>query len=225
MFTSLGIWQIQRLSWKTDLIRSMTKAETSTVVEIGADTPAFQRVSATGTFAIGSFRYGAEARDVNGAATMGADLISIVKRPGRASVMVDRGWMPDDASEPEPGPASVEGIAFPPDRPGWLTAPNDLARRRLYMLDPASLGSDIGQPDVLPMTVLVVGPSQNGISPASVPPTPPNNHLEYALTWFGLAGLSLFGVAKSAVRSRNCLPSVWATCLASGRRGRPSSTG
>jgi surfeit locus 1 family protein len=63
--------------------------------------------------------------------------------------------------------------------------------RRFFTLDPVAIGAAVGQPTVRPfvLVALATGPAIAGHwpEPAQHLPRPPNNHLSYAITWYGLA--------------------------------------
>ncbi len=63
------------------------------------------------------------------------------------------------------------------------------AARQFYTLDPKAIGAALGVPDPAPFTLVALGPStaETYPAPAQHLPRPPNNHLSYAITWYGLA--------------------------------------
>jgi len=77
-----------------------------------------------------------------------------------------------------------------PQKPGVFTPAPDAAHRRFYALEPAVIGAALGLPKVAPFTLVAMGPTRSGVfpEPAQHLPRPPNNHLQYALTWYGLSG-------------------------------------
>jgi surfeit locus 1 family protein len=127
----------------------------------------------------------------------GGQLIVPLERGAAPPVLVDFGWVPMSdrrlASLPA-GPTSVAGYLRPPDFPGLFSAPDDVPERRFYTLDPTRIGAALGLPQVAPFTLVVLGRPVPGVypMPAQHLPHPPNNHLEYALTWFGLAAVVIF---------------------------------
>ena len=86
--------------------------------------------------------------------------------------------------------ASVVGYVRPPDRPGWLSASDDLAHRRFFTLDPQAIGRALGV-EPAPYTVVALrrpgddtrpgsgsSPAPDpGSSPASGPPSDPGSGL------------------------------------------------
>ena len=64
------------------------------------------------------------------------------------------------------------------------------AHRRFYALDPGVIAAALGLKTVAPFTLIAMGPVEFGHYPAPAIhlPRPPNDHFQYALTWFGLAG-------------------------------------
>ena len=185
---SLGVWQLQRLSWKRGLLAEIDRGEAGSPVPLGANPVPFQRVRVEGRFMPGVARYGAEVRSSRAGAAMGAHLLSPLAGPGADPVIVDRGWAPlgfDDAAPP--GPVVVDGYVRPPEYPVRFGAADDPAARRFFALDPAAIGASLGLARVAPFVVVALGPQGVLPEPASALPRPPNDHLSYALTWFGLS--------------------------------------
>jgi surfeit locus 1 family protein len=62
-----------------------------------------------------------------------------------------------------------------------------------YTLDPQTIGAALGLTHVAPFTLVEMGkaPDAGYPDPARTLPRPPNNHLTYAITWFGLAATLL----------------------------------
>jgi surfeit locus 1 family protein len=206
----LGFWQLHRLAWKEALLADIAHAEHAPPVPLTDALPSrFARVTASGTLRPGVFAlYGDEVRDVGPAPVMGAQLLQVLDRPAHRPVLVDLGWVPADTHTqvtPREGVADVTGFARLAEHAGFLSAPDDPAGRRFYTLDPAAIGRALGVPDLAPFTLVAEGPAPiTGPIPAESLPTPPNNHLQYALTWFGLAGalLAVFVAwARKALRS------------------------
>ena len=131
-------------------------------------------------------------RDLPTGPELGAQLIVPLERQGQATILVDRGWVP--GSRPRPiaqpnGDVTLEGYIRPADKPGLFSATDDPVSRRFYTLDPEAIGAAIGLPHVAPFTLIAMGPApREGFpDPAKHLPQPPNNHLSYAITWYGLA--------------------------------------
>jgi surfeit locus 1 family protein len=198
LLIGLGTWQVYRLRWKEGILAAIDRAEAAPPVPLPAGstpyTPApFTKVSATGTLRGDlAVLYGIDARDGPTGPVMGAYLVEPLERPGAPPLLVDRGWIPSEHGGPPPQPveqASVQGYVRMPDQPGLFSPEDDPGGRRFYTLNPASIGAAVGLADVAPYTLVVLGPSRQGVlpEPAHALPRPPNNHLEYAITWYGLA--------------------------------------
>jgi len=138
-------------------------------------------------------------------------------------VWINRGWVPDARKAPETraegqlqGEVEVRGLVRLQMRPGWFTPSNDPVRNFWYWPDlPAMTASAF--PDGRQKAA---GGPQRPVSPplileADAKPEPPgglprggvtrlnlpNRHLEYALTWYGLAA-TLAGVYLAFAVSR-----------------------
>lgn len=206
----LGTWQVHRLAWKTALLAQIDEAERATPVPL-TETPAqFTKVSAIGTFMPDKTSlYGAEVRDIASGPAMGARMIEPMRRINGEVILIDRGWVPLSRPTPldEPsGVVTVSGYVRSGDRPGWFSARDDPAARRFFTLDPNAIGAAIGQPDVPPFVLVVLAAhggtpttAEHWPDPARHMPRPPNNHLSYAITWYGLA-LALLAVFIARVR-------------------------
>jgi len=197
ILVSLGIWQVQRLHWKQALLADIDRAERNPPVPLVGVPSRFTKVVATGTWRLGTALFGAEVRpDAGGMPGLGAQRLQILDRPGAAPLLVDQGYVPTEGPTPPAasGQASVVGFVRPPEQRNWLSAEDDVTWRHFYTLDPSVIGASLGAPDVAPMTLVALGAAVGGGPvPAKALPRPPNNHLQYAFTWFGLAA-SLAGV-------------------------------
>jgi surfeit locus 1 family protein len=197
ILVSLGVWQIHRLHWKEGLLAQIDAAEKAPPIPLtGVTPPLFARVIAKGTLVAPPYAlYGAEVRD----GRLGAQLIEKLERPGQAPLLVVLGWVSTDHATPQPrtGPAEVTGYVRLPEHPNWLSAADDVEGRRFYTLNPATIGPALGAPDAAPFTLVALGPAPA----AEALPRPVNNHLNYALTWFGLAA-ALLAVFVAWVRRR-----------------------
>ena len=200
----LGVWQLQRRVWKTAMLDQIDRAEAAPAIPLPADPLQFAKVRVDGRFESGlEARYGADVRDLPGGPVFGTQVITPLDRPGADPVLVDRGWAPLGQTLP-PGAGSVDGYIRTPDAPGLFSAHDDPAKRQFYTLDPKAIGASLGLPRVAPFTLVALGAVVPGVfpQPATELPRPPNDHLNYALTWFGLA-LSL--VVVFAVYTRKTL--------------------
>ena len=192
----LGSWQVTRLQWKQAILAEIAQAEAAPPVPM-PDRPApFAKIAVTGTFLPGlAALYGAELRQDGRTEGMGARLIVPLRRDSGETILVDRGWVPMSRprgiDQPE-GIVTVTGYVRPADRPHWFSARNDVAARRFYTLDPEAIGDALGQTQVAPFILVALAPA-GGLNAGQWPeaasrlPRPPNNHLVYAITWYGLA--------------------------------------
>jgi len=193
ILVGLGTWQVFRLQWKLGILAEIAAAERAAPVPLGAAPPRFAKVSVTGHFLYDKAAdYGADVRDTSRGPAMGAQQIVPLVRPGAPPVLVDRGWIPESSAAPvddPPGEVTVTGYVRPTELPHWFTPAPDLAARRFYTLDTAAIGLALGLPQPEPFVLIALGkilPETYPI-PAQHLPRPPNDHLSYAITWYGLA--------------------------------------
>ena len=84
---------------------------------------------------------------------------------------------------------TIEGYVRPSDTPGMFSATDSPATRQFYTLDTRAIGKALGLDRVAPFILVALGPPppERYPDPARHLPRPPNNHLSYAITWYGLA--------------------------------------
>lgn len=197
----LGAWQVERLAWKSDLLARFAAAEAAPPVPLADPPPPFGKVAVTGRF--DHTREALVGLELHGT-TLGARLVTPLLRADGPAILVDRGWVPFEhdrlVGQPE-GEITVTGWIHPGETAGWTSATDDPAGRRFYTLNPATIGAALGLPRVAPFVVVAMGRTAGLPEPSATMPRPTNNHLGYAITWFGLAA-GLVGVFLVWARHR-----------------------
>ena len=187
----LGVWQIERLAWKEAVLAE---------IEATIDGPP-QPLPASAT--PGEGRYMPVA--LRGVLEEGALFVLVsVKRRGAGwrvisafetqdgrRVLVDRGFLPvaeKDAARVH-GDATVMGNLHWPDDRNDSTPENDVAANVWYARDLGPMADALGTEPVL-IVARGIDPDPGAVSPMPVDTSGiPNDHLEYAVTWFGLAAV------------------------------------
>lgn len=204
----LGVWQLKRLAWKTQLLAAIASAQTQPPKPISLVplTPAyrFRRVTldcpglATAPFI--------ELYAINNDGEAGHRLVSMCSPVGgRTNIMVDRGFVADTVSaRPTVRVSStvvhLTGVLRDGDKPGPFTPPT--LHNLFYVRDIDQMALALGarhHPDVMILAETPSNPEMPALVPTPLPPDIPNRHLEYAFTWFGLAG-ALVAVYAALVR-------------------------
>lgn len=194
---SLGTWQLQRMAWKREIIAHAEAQLAAPAQPLPAgDLSAldYRRVSAAGSYLHHlAFAFGFSAE--NG--RPGGRLITPFRLSDGRTILVDRGWIPEDLLPPnvpdglQPnGTVALEGIARWRDdaKRGWLVPDDTPALRRWYNWDIPAMAEALGI--AIEPLLLVLERSEG---PAELPNAKPvsidfpNDHLNYAITWYGLA--------------------------------------
>jgi surfeit locus 1 family protein len=191
----LGVWQIYRLHWKEGILAAIHVAEISPPIALPAHPSRFEKVVVTGRWIPGkAVLYGDEVHDTPAGPVDGGQLVMPFRRDSGQAILVDVGWVQAQAPVPraEPsGEVSVVGYVHQPEAPGWFAAADQPSLGLYYTLNPQKMAAFMGVGDVAPFALIEMGPMPPPGSPLPQPaqglPRPPNNHYEYALTWFGLA--------------------------------------
>ena len=198
---ALGVWQLQRLKWKEGLLAHVAALQSAKARDIGpvldslkdghdAD---FTRVSVTCPgLASAPFVELYGIRD----GKAGVRLISacpVVSHRYR-TVLVDRGFVADTVSARPPvdpdstAPVELVGVLRVPERGNFVTPKN--LPGRWFTRDATAMARQLGAPSPAPLFLMAetpTNPEWPALVPAPLPVDIPNNHFDYALTWFGLA--------------------------------------
>lgn len=197
----LGLWQVDRLAWKRallDEIESQMAGEPVPLPEEISDPDAwnYRRVTATG-----AFRHADEVYVFAAVQGGGWHVYTPLIREDATPVWVNRGFVPDnDLRNPAEraeglvdGQVTIEGIVRT-DRQGNAFSPeNAPAAREFFVPRVAALSAAVGLSDAVPVfveadaTPVPGGWPKGGVTRLDIP----NDHLQYAVTWFGLAAVLL----------------------------------
>lgn len=203
VLVGLGTWQVQRLTWKTALIEERDQRLAAAPIPLPSQpdsTTDLRRVEVLGRFDHGREQvFGLFAR----AGEPGPHVLTPLLRDDGTAVLIDRGWIPEDARHPAArrqgqieGEVEIRGIARhrEDDRPGWMTPANRPNDGRWYWYDMEALREATGL-ELLPVVIEAdATPNPGGLPQGGQSLTELRNpHLGYAITWYGLA-LTLLGV-------------------------------
>ena len=196
----LGSWQIQRHFWKTRLIAERAAAVASPVVPVPqtlarARRLEFHRVVAEGVFLHEKEIYlGASA----GAGRIGYQVLTPLREPDGSIVFINRGFIPAELKSPVkradgqiPGTVRIVGLLrLPPKgRPNWFLPDNRPDLNYWFWIDLPAMAAAAALERVAPFYIDAdAAPNPGGWPRGGVTqPALPNDHLQYALTWFSLA--------------------------------------
>lgn len=203
LLIGLGVWQLQRLEWKQSVIAQIearTKAEPVSLAEAmtrarSGEDVSYLRVRAEGRFDHGKERYLYAFSDGN----PGWHVITPLTTANGDIVLIDRGFVPDErknpASRPQGqlgGPVALTGLARPPEAQ-WLFVPdNEPGQNSWFWRDLGAMAGSMDLGDGAQVAPFFVEAERSDI-PGGWPLGGqtrldiPNDHLQYALTWFLLA--------------------------------------
>lgn len=222
LLCGLGVWQLQRLAWKEALIARVAlrmqisfappaPAE-SEWPNVNAVEDEYRRVRVTGTF-----RHDREAlcyallSDAKGKFSgPGYWVLTPIETAGGALLFINRGFVPLDRQDAATrregqvaGIVTVTGLLRMPEGRSWFTPADDPARGIWQERDPAAIAKAYSLARAAPFFI----DADDSPNPGGLPQDGEttlvfsNRHLEYALTWFGLA-FALFAVFVAFARKQ-----------------------
>jgi surfeit locus 1 family protein len=209
----LGVWQLDRKAWKENLIATINSRLAHAPEDLPPranwprlreDGDEFRRVTFPAEFLDGEealvYTAGSPLRpDVKGP---GYWVFSPARLAGGSIILINRGFVPIDRKDPATraegtprGTIDLVGVMRWPEPRSNFTPADDPSNNVWFLRDSNSIATFKKWTTAAPFYV-----DQEGPAPAGGLPKPgklevhlPDNHLQYAITWFGLA-LALAGV-------------------------------
>jgi len=203
----LGTWQLERKAWKEDLIATLTQRLAAAPANLPApaawdrltqNADEFRRVAFAAEFLHDRealvYTAGSGLRgDVSGP---GYWVFTPARRLDGSLVMINRGFVPDGRQDPgsraagqTPGTVQIVGALRWPEARGLFTPADNPERNLWFVRDHLAIAAAKGVGPVAPFFIDQEAPVPDGglPRPGKLTPKLPNNHLQYALTWYGLA--------------------------------------
>ncbi|KAA1178175.1 SURF1 family protein [Rhizobium tropici] len=215
----LGTWQVERLQWKEGLLADIAARKDAPALPLsaieamaasGGDIE-YRVVTATGHYLNDKERHFLATYDGD----PGFHVYTPLQLVDGRYVFVNRGFVPSEAKEPEKrkqgeltGEQAITGLARAKltERSDGMPD-NDLAKNIFYWKDLDVMAESVGLPKdkVLPFFIDAdKTPNPEGLPIGGVTIIDlPNNHLQYAVTWYGLAVALAAIVAISLWRKRH----------------------
>ena len=199
----LGVWQLKRLQWKLALIAAVERHMTAPpigldeVAAMSVDEAQYRRVTLHGRFDHSKEAY-VFTTDASGAPVYHV-LTPFLTDDGK-TLVVDRGAVPKEKLPPGTRIASnmsgetvLTGVWRRPDAPGLFTPAPDLIHRIWYARDLAGIAAADHIVLSAPVTIEADATPNPGGWPKGGQTVVNfrNQHLSYAVTWFGLAAVLL----------------------------------
>jgi surfeit locus 1 family protein len=217
----LGKWQLDRKVWKENLILTVT-TRTERPPEALPPREAWERLvpdanEYTRVEFPAEFLEGQEAYAYTAGSSLRADVegqgfwvFAPARLSGGSIVLINRGFVPTDrkdrATRAEGTPrGSVDIIGYMrwPEARGTFTPADDAKNNVWYVRDPKAMAEANKWSVAAPFYIDQEAPVPPGglPKPGKIEVKMPNKHLEYAMTWFGLA-LALAGVYVAWLAAR-----------------------
>jgi len=218
ILVALGTWQVERLQWKEGLIadiqarrtaQPITAEQAAAMVARGEDVD-YRAISITGHFDNSKERYFLATLD----GAPGFYVYAPLTLADQKIIFVNRGFVPDELKDAAKrkrgeleGEVTVTGLARAKlaNKPSFMVPDNDPAKNMFFWKDMDVMATSAGLDKAKVLSFFVdAGPAPNpggfpigGVTQIDLP----NNHLGYAVTWYGLAA-ALVVIAALAMRRK-----------------------
>ncbi|WP_347265565.1 SURF1 family protein [Roseococcus pinisoli] len=220
LLIGLGLWQLHRREWKHELIAQVeARIHAAPVPPPGrAEWPglsaqdAYRRVVVEGRFLPDRETF------VQATTALGGGYwVMTPLQTADGTVLVNRGFVPPERRAPatrgeggDDGPVRVVGLLRLSEPGGGFLRTNDPANDRWYSRDVAAIASRRGLGETAPFFVDAEAAPEPGRYPVGGLTVVrfADNHLVYALTWFGLALLSAWAAFMVLFRGRAGAPAA-----------------
>jgi surfeit locus 1 family protein len=206
---ALGTWQLERRQWKQALIDTLTQRVNATPAALPAKEQWSGLTSEHDEFRRIMFRAELVPGERALVYTVGSRLRPDVSGPGYwvfaparladgGRLVVNRGFVPADrvqtldrSEEVGRGATTMVGYLRWPEARGWFTPQDEPARNVWYVRDHRAIAAAKRWGETAPFFVDQEGPAPPGGLPRPGPLAIalPDDHLQYALTWYGLAAV------------------------------------
>lgn len=198
LLASLGQWQVERLNWKTALLETMEERVHGAPIRIvaqPADLPSweYRRVVAEGVF---DHSNEAHLQTTGPGGKAGYDIYTPLTQADGSVVIINRGFVPvqwkDRTTRGEGlplGNVRVVGLARMSREAKWYMPKNNMVKNIWFTPNLAEMTAFMGVETPVPLFVDADETENAGGYPIGGQTIldVPNNHLDYALTWYGLA--------------------------------------
>lgn len=202
----LGFWQIHRLAWKEDLIARVTAQTGLPPKPAPAEADwgkvglaqEYSHVTVSGKFENDreALSYALVSEPKGKFSGPGYWVMTPLKLANGAAVIVNRGFVPLDRMDRTShrkgeieGETTVTGLLRLPEKRSWFTPADNPGKAIFQERDPAIIAKAHGLSRVAPFFIDAdATPNTGGLPQGGETRLAfPNNHLQYAITWFGLA--------------------------------------
>ncbi len=188
---SLGFWQLDRLTWKNDILEKIETQENidpmSVELDLSDDTE-FQRGYIEGRF-MNEPSIHIVPRTFQG--KVGYHVLSPFKIKSGQVILVNHGWVEDGSGEDTLlTPRKIAGYLQTPDMPNSFT-PNNNAEQKLWYWVDIDMLEGMYNASLYNKVVYLESPSSTNPQTFEDLPKPRNKHKQYMMFWFGMSALWL----------------------------------
>ncbi|MDC0736902.1 SURF1 family protein [Cognatishimia sp. SS12] len=204
----LGSWQVQRLAWKEGVLADINARMTDAPVAVPASPDVardqYLPVVASGLITTDEIHVLASSKQTGAIYRV----IAAFETADGRRLLLDRGWIKPEAKDtPRPEVATtVTGNLHWPDERDGFTPDADTAANIWFAREVPEMAAKLGTEPVL-IVARATDETRPDVTPMPVTSAGiPNDHLQYAVTWFGLAlvwvAMTLYYLRRMRIREK-----------------------
>jgi surfeit locus 1 family protein len=221
ILVGLGTWQVQRLAWKEGLLATIRERTAQAPISIKDALARYEDIEYVPVTLSGRFEHAYE-RHVftTHDGQSGYNIYTPLVMENGEAVFVNRGFVPYDRKDPATrseglvwDDVEIKGLARAglSEKPSAIVPDNDPVRNVFHWKDIRTMRESSGLPADVPVLAVFVDadatPNPGGLPAGGVTIVDlPNSHLQYAVTWYGLAAVLLVVTVVFLLRRRRSQP-------------------
>ena len=187
LLSGLGIWQIKRLSWKTEILKNIEQKILATPIELPVNLK--QEKDQYRSVVVSGITQPREIHVLTSLKTVGPGFLVIAPMilPNGRKIMIDKGFIAEDKKNllRRHGQFKIIGNLLWPNEIDSFTPDPNIEKNIWFGRDLNKMAEFLGTDPILVVVRNISPPTT--LLPQRVGVHIANNHLSYAITWFSLA--------------------------------------
>jgi len=191
----LGTWQLKRMGWKNTILTQIEQRITAEPIPLPAKpNPEFDNRLSVRVTALIDFDEAHVLSSIKNEGPGFLVIVPVLTQPEGRRILIDMGFIPEAEKDKIRGPQTVTvvGNLLWPNETDGFTPDTNMEKNIWFARDANKMAQHFGTESFL-IVARVIEQGDYGALPQPIGLNIPNDHFEYAITWFSLA-LVWFGM-------------------------------